>query len=79
MCCFQAQMTEGARSPIRQIYFRTFETASSPIAVAAVAVGLRRKFMQAIGLQDPEVEEPDSAPKSHYERLQQEVEGVIGA
>lgn len=62
------------------VYFRTYETSDKPIAVACGSHGLRVKFANVLGLEDPGLEEtrqtgPDWV--THYERLKNEAESIL--
>ncbi|HIG59939.1 MAG TPA: CoA transferase [Gammaproteobacteria bacterium] len=60
---------------LRSIYFRTFETADSTVAVAAVSRGLQVRFMKTLGLNDQGLHE--KVDEDYVRSLQAEVEAVL--
>ena len=64
--------------PMIRIYFRTYDTADSVIAVACGSHSLREKFIDAIGMSDPGLQQSDDAGlNEHYDRLVVEVERMM--
>ena len=71
-------MTTARALPMVRVYLRTFDTADVPIAVACGSRSLRVKFMAVIGLEDREMDSPDSEAKhEYYDQLTERVEAVI--
>ena len=52
--------------PLMKVYFRTYETADAVIAIACGSHSLRVKFMDAIGLADPELDAVDDRDLGEY-------------
>ncbi len=78
----QADRMPGSRpTAMTSLYYRTFATSDSVIAVASVSLGLRRRFMATLGLDDPALEgrvpEPELA--AHYAQLQEAVEARLAS
>jgi crotonobetainyl-CoA:carnitine CoA-transferase CaiB-like acyl-CoA transferase len=77
---FQAQL--DALPSVREfallaIYFRTFETSDSTIALAAVSPGLQVRFMEALGLTDRGLQE--KVDQAYIDELKAEVEATLRA
>lgn len=64
------------------VYYRTYATGDSAIAVACGSPGLRRRFIEAVGLADPALDgvigEP-TALENHYADLRNRVEAVMAS
>lgn len=75
----QAALVPSARSmPFLKVYFRTYETADAPIAIACGSHRLRVSFIAAIGLSDPVLDSTDKIDWSeHYDELQQRAEATM--
>ena len=73
-----AHMQPAQRAHIFAVYYRTFATADSHIAVACGSHGLRVKFARALGFADPGLD-PDFAGdrKLHYANLVKQVERLM--
>ena len=64
------------------IYVRTYATKDAAIAIACGSPSLRKKFIGAVGLTDPAIDEGGVAPDAvdaHYVRLKREVEAVMAS
>ena len=71
-------MTSARALPMVRIYLRTYDTADAPIAIACGSRSLRVKFMAAIGLEDREMDAPDTEAKhDYYDELTERVEAVV--
>ena len=71
-------MTTARALPMVRIYLRTFDTADAPIAVACGSRSLRVKFMAVVGLEDSQMDSPDSeAQHEYYDRLTERVEAAM--
>ena len=76
-----------ARSPnirisaMNSVYYRTYATRDSAIAVACVSSGLQRRFLEATGMRDLALEGgmDRQALAQHYEAFQHDIEGVIAS
>ncbi len=75
----QAAAISSARSmPFLQVYFRTYETADAPIAIACGSHRLRLSFITAIGLSDPVLESTERIDwTEHYAALHQNAEATM--
>ena len=75
----QARAMPSVRAlPMLKIYFRTYETADSVIAIACGSHSLRVKFTDAVGLSDPGLENVgDTDLSAHYDALKAEAEGML--
>lgn len=75
-----AGMTSARTVPMLKIYLRTYDTADAPIAIACGSHALRRKLLDVLGVEDPLLDKPESEDhRSHYDRLQGEIEAIIRA
>ena len=73
-------MSAGRAMPLLKVYFRTYETADAPIAVACGSRGLRVRFLEALEIEDAELDSPDNETKTeHYDRLMADVEAMMRA
>jgi formyl-CoA transferase len=64
------------------IYVRTYATKDAAIAIACGSPSLRRKFIAAVGLTDPALDDGAIAPDAvdaHYTRLKREVDAVMAS
>ena len=79
-----AQMRLGAMpvQAVGNIYYRTYKTKDSYLAVGCLSLSLRRKMATALGIDDPRVENPglditDPAIRERLQQLVQEVEALF--
>jgi formyl-CoA transferase len=76
----QAERMPRSRPPgMLAVYYRTYATKDSALAVACGSPGLRRRFIAAVGLDDPALAGPVDDPDAHYARLRREVEAIVVA
>ena len=64
------------------VYYRTYATRDSAIAVACGSPGLRRRFIEAVGLADPALDggiAEHGALESHYADLKRRVEAIMAS
>jgi crotonobetainyl-CoA:carnitine CoA-transferase CaiB-like acyl-CoA transferase len=61
------------------IYYRTYATRDAALAVACGSPGLRRRFMECVGLDDPALDGPVADDEAHYAALRSKVEAVIAS
>ena len=61
------------------IYYRTYATKDAALAVACGSPGLRQKFIQAVGHDDPALHGAVPDPELHYARLRGQVEATIAS
>jgi crotonobetainyl-CoA:carnitine CoA-transferase CaiB-like acyl-CoA transferase len=61
------------------IYYRTYATRDSALAVACGSPGLRRRFIAAVGLQDAALDGGVDDVDAHYARLKLDVEAAVAA
>ena len=47
-------MSAGRAMPLLKVYFRTYETADAPVAIACGSRGLRVRFLDVLGIEDAE-------------------------
>src|SRR3989442_1054831 len=59
------------------IYIRTYATKDAALAVACGSPSLRRKFMAAVGHEDPALKAPVADVDAHYAALKAAVDGVF--
>jgi formyl-CoA transferase len=82
---YAAQAEEMPRSRpagMLAVYYRTYATRDSALAVACGSPGLRRRFIEAVGLADPALDGDIAgaeAIEKHYAGLRARVEAVIAA
>jgi crotonobetainyl-CoA:carnitine CoA-transferase CaiB-like acyl-CoA transferase len=76
-----ANMPGSRPSAMTSVYYRCFATRDSAIAVACVSPGLRRRLMEATGLEDPALSGhvPEEEVGPHYASLQARIEAVLAA
>ena len=68
------------RAHMFMVYYRTFVTADGHIAVACGSPGLRLKFAQVLGVEDPALSgDFDGDVDVHYQNLTNQVEQIIAA
>src|SRR3712207_3515991 len=79
-----AQMRLGAMpvQAVGNIYYRTYKTRDSYLAVGCLSLSLRRKMATALGIDDPRVQNPaldvtDPAVRERLQQLVQEVEALF--
>ncbi len=71
-------MSAGRAMPLLKVYFRTYETADAPIAVACGSRGLRVRFLEALQIEDAELDASDNENKTeHYDALMAKVEAMM--
>lgn len=78
----QRQIATGGQvfNRSRSLYFRSYNTATGPIAVSCVAPKLQDRFMEVVGLKDRGLaEDTRTLPADYYPNLQSEVEAIIGS
>ncbi len=67
-----------ATNRTRQLYFRSYKTATSPIAVSCVSPHLQVLFLEVVGIKDRGLEDdPFSMPKDYYPALAAEIEAIL--
>ncbi len=75
-----ATMTSARTAPMLKIYLRTYGTADAPISIACGSHSLRLKFLDALGVDDPLLDQPEGeGHQDHYDRFQGDVEAIIRA
>jgi crotonobetainyl-CoA:carnitine CoA-transferase CaiB-like acyl-CoA transferase len=73
----QAILPSRLTASMNRVYYRTYRTKDSTIAVACVSPGLQRALMDALGLSDPAHERPlpdVAAETAHYAEFGERVE-----
>ena len=79
----QAAGMPSTRPPaMGALYFRTYETSDQPIAVACGSHGLRVKFAEVLGIDDPGLRETNlNGPRweTHYAGLKATAEAIVRA
>jgi crotonobetainyl-CoA:carnitine CoA-transferase CaiB-like acyl-CoA transferase len=76
------QMPRSRPTGMLAVYYRTYATRDSAIAVACGSPGLRRRFIEAVGLADPALDgaiTDAGSLEGHYAGLKARVEAIIGA
>jgi formyl-CoA transferase len=64
------------------VYYRTYATRDAALAVACGSPGLRRRFIEAVGLEDPALDGDIADPTAlerHYADLKRRVEAVVAS
>jgi crotonobetainyl-CoA:carnitine CoA-transferase CaiB-like acyl-CoA transferase len=61
------------------VYYRTYATKDSALAIACGSPGLRRRFIAAVGLEDPALDGAVDDQEAHYARLKAEVEAIVAS
>jgi crotonobetainyl-CoA:carnitine CoA-transferase CaiB-like acyl-CoA transferase len=74
-----ARMPRTRTAAMLSVYYRTYATRDSALAVACGSPGLRRRFIAALGLEDPALDSAVSDAEAHYARLKTEAERVVAA
>lgn len=69
----------GRANSMRNVYFRTYDTKDGWIAVACGSPGLRKRFAEAAGIDDPHHGADFDGADEHYARLAKVAEGLFGA
>ena len=59
------------------VYYRTYATRDSALAIACGSPGLRRRFIDAVGLSDPALDGGIADLEAHYAKLRSAVEAVL--
>lgn len=73
-------MSAGRAMPLVRVYFRTYATADAPVVVACGSRALRRRFLAAVGLEDPEMDSPDNETMTeHYGELTARAEAIFAS
>ena len=75
----QAGGMQSARAmPLLKVYFRTYDTADAPVAVACGSRSLRVRFLEVVGAEDRELDAPDSEDShAYYDGLMAEIEETM--
>ena len=74
-----ARMPRTRTAAMLSVYYRTYATRDSALAVACGSPGLRRRFIAALGLTDPALDGRVSDTDAHYARLKEEAERVVAS
>jgi formyl-CoA transferase len=64
------------------VYYRTYATRDAALAVACGSPGLRRRFIEALGLEDPALDGAVVGPEAlarHYAELKSRAEAAVAA
>jgi crotonobetainyl-CoA:carnitine CoA-transferase CaiB-like acyl-CoA transferase len=64
---------------LMSVYYRTYATKDAALAIACGSPGLRRKFMESVGLKDAALDGPVADEPAHYASLKSAVEAVIAS
>ena len=73
-------MTSARAMPMLKVYFRTYDTADGPIAVACGSRSLRLRFLEVVGARDEELDAPDNeSSHAYYDGLMAEIEDTLRA
>ena len=73
-------MTSARAMPMIRVYFRTYDTADVPVAVACGSRSLRVRFLEAVGAEDAELDAPgNESSHAHYDGLAAEIEETLRA
>jgi crotonobetainyl-CoA:carnitine CoA-transferase CaiB-like acyl-CoA transferase len=76
----QARTMPTTRTPgMTNIYYRTYETKDTAVAVACVSPGLQRTFIDAIGLTDAAHTGKVADPHAHYRALRERAEAALAS
>ena len=71
-------MTSARAMPLLKVYFRTYDTADAPVAVACGSRSLRVRFLEVVGAEDIELDSPDSEDSHvYYDGLMAEIEETM--
>ena len=75
-------MTSARAMPLVKVYFRTYDTADAPVAVACGSRSLRVRFLEVVGAEDAELDAPGNAPgeessHAYYDGLAGEIEETM--
>ncbi|MYE81356.1 MAG: hypothetical protein F4X36_05825, partial [Gammaproteobacteria bacterium] len=66
--------------PMIRVYFRTYDTADAPVAVACGSRSLRVRFLEAVGAKDAELDAPgNESSHGYYRELAAEIEETMRA
>ena len=71
------RMPRSRPAGMTAVYYRTYATKDSALAIACGSPGLRRRFIAAVGLEDAALGATVPDPEAHYAALKVEVERVI--
>ena len=73
-------MTSARAMPMIRVYFRTYDTADAPVAVACGSRSLRVRFLEAVGAKDAELDAPgNESSHGYYRELAAEIEETMRA
>ena len=73
-------MTSARAMPLIRVYFRTYDTADVPVAVACGSRSLRVRFLEVVGAEDVELDAPgNESSHAYYRGLAEEIEETIRA
>lgn len=76
----QAQTMPNVRTPgMTNVYYRTYATRDTAVAVACVSPGLQRTFIDAIGLADAAHTGKVADPLAHYQALRERAEAALAS
>ena len=76
----QADTMPTVRTPgMTNVYYRTYATKDTPVAVACVSPGLQRTFIDAIGLTDAAHTGTVPDPLAHYRALRERAEAALAS
>jgi crotonobetainyl-CoA:carnitine CoA-transferase CaiB-like acyl-CoA transferase len=79
----QAERMPRSRPPgLVLVYYRTYATRDAALAVACGSPGLRRRFIEALGLEDPALDGAVVGPEAlarHYAELKSRAEAAVAA
>ena len=76
-----AQIPNTRAASLTAIYYRTFATKDSAVAIACASGRLRRRLLEATGLEDAALgqELPEEERTAHYAVLQEEIEALFAS
>ncbi len=73
-------MSSARAMPLLKVYFRTYDTADVPVAVACGSRALRVRFLEVVGAVDEELDAPGNEHShGYYDRLRAEIEDTMRA
>ena len=73
-------MTSARAMPLIRVYFRTYDTADVPVAVACGSRSLRVRFLDVVGAVDAELDAPgNESSHAYYRELAAQVEETMRA
>ncbi len=74
-----ARMPKSRPVGLMSVYYRTYATKDAALAIACGSPGLRRKFIDSVGLKDVALDGPVSDQEAHYAALKAAVEAAMVA